>query len=162
MTPLRRSAASRLATPANDTIHRPWCGREPVISSGPRSVVRTVPGATRSTRSVTRPTMTSPARPWALTTRPTSSTRLVQEVDVDLDAVAHRSRPHHRADGARDAAPLADHAAHVGRRDPNCERESAPTAVATLLDLDLDRVGVVDHRLREVLQDREGVRGRDP
>ena len=66
------------------------------------------PGARRSTRSVTRLTITSPRRPWALTMRPTSSSTSVGEVDVDLDAVTRRRGAHDGADAGRRAATLAD------------------------------------------------------
>ena len=54
----------------------------------------------------------SPRTPCARPVRPTSSTS-VDEVDVDLGAVAGGSGPHHGADALGGAATTADHAAEV-------------------------------------------------
>ena len=73
------------------------------------SVHSTAPGATAPRGRSTRSTMTSPRRPWGLAIRPTSRrsarARSVDEVDVDLDAVAGRGGPHDGADALRGAAP---------------------------------------------------------
>src|SRR6202040_3283509 len=93
----------RSPTPRKATIQRPWPvaskrrDRSPTSDPGP--VVRTEPGATRSERLVISSTTSSPLMPWGLTMRPTSSTRLVDDVDDDLGALAGTGGPDHGPDG---------------------------------------------------------------
>src|SRR3982750_4626256 len=95
-----------------------------------------------------RATTTSPRNPWAFVIRPTSSisAALLHEVDVDRCAVAHGGGAHDRADRLRDAAALADDAAHVAGRHPHLDGRPA----RSLADVDLDAVGLLDDRLHEV------------
>ena len=117
----------------------------------------TAPGAARSGRLLTNVTLTSPRSPCARPMRPTSS-------------VARRGRHGHSAmstlaftpsalPAARDdlaqrldhAAAAADEPAHVvGVR----VHEQRDLAAAPLLDLDLDRVGIVGEVAGDVLGDR--------
>src|SRR4051794_7464742 len=108
-----------------------------------------MPAATRSVRFVTRSTITSPARPCGFTTRPTSSTGVapvgvasasVDDVDRGLHAFAGGGGPHDRADRLGHAPALADDLAHVVGGDVEAQVDAA----AGLVDLDHDRLGIVD------------------
>ena len=82
----------------------------------------------------------------------------VDELDVDLDAVADGRSPDHRADRVGDPAPAADDPAHVAVGDVDVELQRG----AGVVGLDPDAVGVVDHVADEVLEHRgrrRGVRG---
>src|SRR4051794_26184993 len=154
--PCNASGSGRSLRPANETMNRCWCGRAARISRcRPSLVTSTAPGAIRSVRSVCSSTTTSPRTPWGLAMRPTSSTALFDELDVDLDAVAHRGGAHHGADRLGDPTALADDATHVPLRDVHLEAGLA----AAVEDVDLDAVGLFDHGLHEVLEDgHRGVR----
>src|SRR5919197_606743 len=106
----------------------------------PRSEERSVPGSSRSLRSVVKRTITSPRMPCGFVTKPTSSNSLIDEVDVDLGAILGGGGTHHGADGVGHATTPADHATHVARADRHLERGAAPAFGR----LDPNGVGVVD------------------
>ena len=64
----------------------------------------TDPGLSRWSWSVQSWTTTSPRRPWALVTRPTLSSSVVDDVDAGLDAVLGARHVDQRADGLGRAA----------------------------------------------------------
>src|SRR5437660_1948141 len=105
------------------------------MRSGPASVTSDIPAATRSTRLVTRSTMTSPRRPWGLTTRPTSRSvkrvpgASVGDVDGHLDALTGTRGAHDGADGLGHAAPPADDLAHVVRGDMQRQVDAATALI---------------------------------
>src|SRR5205085_12659678 len=150
--PRRPSAPSRSRTPSKATIHRPWWGEAETRVRSPRSVENTNPGVTRSSgRLVIMATITSPLSPWGLTICPTSSTGLeglVDDVDRRVDVLTGAGGPDHGADGLGHPAPPSDHPAHVGRRHVEAQHHRA----AALVDLDVDRVLVVDDGAGEVVE----------
>jgi len=128
----QRRAAQRLgAVAVGDALEEDevaaLVGRERCTTRRPPSVSRTEPGASRSVMGDQRSTTTSPARPCAFSTRPTSNRgwrgsplsaplllgSVVDDVDAGLDAVARPRHPDQGADGLGGAAAPADHAAHV-------------------------------------------------
>src|SRR5205807_9454849 len=113
-TPPSASAPSRSATPANETIQQSLLGAARTTSRSPALDDSTVPLASRSVRSVTRRTTTSPRSPCGRTTLPISSVdrlsgrppgppaddvgRSVDDVDAGLDPLVGASRPDQGAD----------------------------------------------------------------
>src|SRR5262249_59436235 len=101
------------------TSHRPWCGGALARTSVRSPTWNTAPGAVRSGRSVCSVRTTSPRTPWGRPTRPSSSSaapkgRLLDDVDVGLDALAGTSGAHDLPERLDDAAALADQTAHIG------------------------------------------------
>src|SRR5690606_22000315 len=103
-----------------------------------------------------RETITSPRTPCARSSRPTCSRsgkeapRSVEELDLDVRAVAAGGRPHDRADGVGHPSPLADDPTHVAGAHAHVEAGAA----LALLGGYLDGVAVVDELLEEVAQHR--------
>src|SRR4051794_1933380 len=166
--PASSSACSRVSTPSKATIHRWRCGWDRSTTSVRVPASSIDPGARRDGSVLVRLTSSSPRNPWGLVMRPTSrsgcssspligSPRSVEELDVDLDAVAHGGCPRDGADRGGHPAPLADDPTHVAFADGHVQR-GAPAA---LLDLDLDGVGIVHDRPHEVVEHAAGVPGRD-
>src|SRR3954447_16043091 len=144
--PWSASAASRLSHPRTRTTGRSSVPARRTIS--PRSVG--VPSA--SSRGRGPVTWKEPSRPWARPTRPASrkrSTRLLDDVEEDAPVVLDRGGLDHRAQRLRRAAAPADDAPVVLVVDGELEHER-PVVLLELLDADL--VGLVDERLREVLE----------
>src|SRR5690606_37103929 len=79
----------------------------------------------------------------------------VDELDVDLDAVARRGGAGHGADGRGHATALADDPAHVAVRDVEVELG----ATGGVDHLDSHAVGLLDERAGDVLEHRAGVLG---
>src|SRR5690606_36632056 len=124
--------------------------------SGPRSVWSTEPAASRSLRSVSSATMTSPLSPWGLAMVPTSSRSgsesLIGELHVDLDAVLGGRGAHDGADGLGGAATTADDPAGVAVAD----RDGQLDALVVTVGLNLHLVGLGDDGAADVLADRDG------
>src|SRR5262245_12176779 len=82
---------------------------------------------------------------------------LLDDVDVGLHAVGGAGRPHELAQRLDHAAALADQPPHVGGVGVHHQRH----LVAALLDVDLDRVGVVGQVAGDVLGDGHRTRAGD-
>ena len=124
----------------------------------------TAPGAARSGRLLTNVTLTSPRRPCGapdaadLERRPARAPRSLRDVDVGLHAVGAACGTHELAQRLDHTTATADETAHVvGVR----VHEQRDLAAATLLDLDLDRVGIVGEVAGDVLGDGAGARADD-
>ena len=114
-TPRRRSAAVAVADALE--LHDEAVARRTAATTR-RGACRaaeasTVPGLRRCVWSVQSWTTTSPRRPWALATRPTVSSSVVDDVHAGLDAVLGARHVDQGPDGLGGAAPAADHPAHV-------------------------------------------------
>src|ERR1044072_6392820 len=115
--------------------------------SGPTSAS----GSRRSGQSVRTSTRRPPFRPLAPSTRATARRSLGVGDDLELD-VATVPGGHHPKEAAQsvgDASISTDDQSHVLRVDT--EREQG--LIALILDLDLDRIVLVDERLCDVLQE---------
>src|SRR5215831_9478566 len=161
--PRSSSAASRSVTPSKRTSHRPWCGRALARTSVRSPTWNTAPGAVRSGRSVCSVRTTSPRTPWGRPTRPSSSSaapkgRLLDDVDVGLDALAGTSGAHDLPERLDDAAALADQTAHIGGAGVDQELH----VVAALGHVDLDGLGLFGDVAGHVLDDGTGASAEDP
>src|SRR5438874_8618743 len=74
----------------------------------------------------------------------------VDDVDLRVDALTCAGGAHHRADGLRHPAPATDDTAHVVGRDVQAQRDRV--VAPALVDLDHHRRGVLDDRLREIVE----------
>lgn len=72
----------------------------------------------------------------------------VDEIDVDLDAIAHGGRTNHRADTHCGATTTADDTAEIAGADANFEKNAT---IATFGVRDIDRIGIVDDAANDVL-----------
>src|SRR5439155_16671867 len=105
-----------------------------------------------------------PRNPCALPTRPTTRRApgsgviaLFDDVDVGLHAVGRAGRAHQLAQRLDHATALADKPAHVVGVGVHHQRD----LVAPLLDVDLDRVGIVGQVPRDVFGDGQRARTGD-
>ena len=124
------------------------------IGSASPSSQSSAPGATRSGQSVSSSTRTAPARPLApriLATARRRSVGVGDDLELDVSAVLGGHHLEQAADRVGDASVAADDATHVLLIDA----EGEDRLVAVLVDLDEDRVGLVDQplvrRIRETL-----------
>src|SRR5580704_1120247 len=151
-TPRRRSAAVRSATASNRTMKRsPPKGFDATTRSVPRAEASDDPGLSRCSWSVQSWTTTSPRRPWALVTRPTLSSSVVDDVHAGLDAVLGARHVDQRPDGLGRAPAAPDDPAHV----VGGHVEAQPKRAPALLGVDDDCVRVVGQRPGQVGEHRE-------
>ena len=140
------------------TIQRSWCGRDARPASGPVVVSSTAPGSTRSVRLVDEVDDDLAPEAVGLTIDPTSSSawrRRGQSTNSTSTSTPSRdaaARTTVRIAWRRGRA--ADDPAHVAGA--TCTRR-ASTPRRPSLDVDLDRVGIVDDGLGQVLEHRPRV-----
>src|SRR5688572_23462354 len=130
----------------------PLSTRVTCIGSVDPSNQSSAPGAKRSGQSVSCSSRIPPCRPLGPSTRATARRRSLgvgDDVELDVASVPVRHDPEQAADRVRDPAVAADDAPHVLL----VHAQGQQRLVAVLLDLDPDRIGLVDEGARDVLEE---------
>src|SRR6186997_67685 len=123
-----------------------------VRATGSPASQTSVPAVKRSGQSVSSSMRTPPRSPFGPRTRATARRRSLgvgDDLELDMAPVSGGHDAEKAADRVGDPAVAADHASHVLLIDS----EGQDGLVTVVLDLDYHRIGLVDERARDVLEE---------